>query len=65
MANQREQLLNDGTQHAEQLDSVLAEFREQHITAAQDFKLAVANSKTQGSVRKDEYAVITDIAPHY
>ena len=41
----------------QQLDSVLADFREQHIKAAQITKAAHAMAKKQGSVGEDEEAV--------
>ncbi|MFM7983610.1 MAG: hypothetical protein ACKPKO_30220, partial [Candidatus Fonsibacter sp.] len=43
------------------MDSVLAEFREQHIAAADDLKVAVASSKKQGSVGDDGDAIISEI----
>ena len=56
MAQRREQLLQSGMPH-QQLDSVVAEFREQHIKAAKDTKVANAMAEKQGSVGEDEYAV--------
>ena len=55
--NKRDQFLRYGAQHPEQLDSVLAEFKEQHIKAAKGTKVANAMAKKQGSVGQDEEAV--------
>jgi hypothetical protein len=45
----RAQLLEKGMPH-QQLDSVLAEFREQQIKAAKDTKAAHAMAKKEGSI---------------
>ena len=54
----REQLLEKGMPH-QQLDSALAEFREQHIKAARGTKVANAMAKKHGSVGEDKEAVAT------
>ena len=56
MAQRREQVLAKRTQH-QQLDSMLAEFREQHIKAAKGTKVAHAIVKKQSSVGEDYEAV--------
>ena len=40
----------------QQLDSVLAEFREQHAKATKGTKAAKAMAKTQGSLEEDDEA---------
>ena len=56
MAQRREQLKDEGMPQ-EQLENVLAEFREQQIKAAKDTKAVNSMAKTQGSVGEDEEAV--------
>ena len=60
VAQKRDQLLEKGMPH-QQLDGVLAEYREQQIKAAKETKAENAMTKKQGSVGKDEGAV--PIAP--
>ena len=61
MAQRRDKVLGNGMPH-QQLDSVLAEFREQQIKAAKDTKVAHAMAKKQGSVEEDEAAVSIAVA---
>ena len=56
MAQRREQLLEKGMPH-QQLDSLLAELREQQIKAAKGTKAANAMAKKQGLVGEDKEAV--------
>ena len=56
VAQRREQLLEKGMRH-QQLDSVLAEFKEQQIKAAKDTKAAHAKAKQQGSTGEDDGAI--------
>ena len=56
MRKRREQLLETGMPH-QQLDSVLAEFREQQIKAAKGTQAANSMAKKQGSVGQHAEAV--------
>ena len=58
VAQRRNQFLEKGMPH-QQLDSVMAEFREQHIKAAKDTNAANTMAKKQGSVGEDEEAIAT------
>ena len=53
MAQKREQLIQEGMP-PEQLENVLAEFREQQIKAAKGTKAAKSMAKQQGSVGEDD-----------
>ena len=61
MAQRREQLLENGMPH-QQLDSVLAEFREQPIKAANDTNTVSAMANKHGSVGEDGEAVAIVVA---